>query len=245
MLRCAACLGRGDEEAALAVLDLQRDAADVAADRRPSLPQRLGHRQPEALADRLLDRDVGLRLEGVDLDRPDVVEVVEDLDVGVGVGVLEGVVEELPALGVVGRHRADQRELDARGLLLDHPVGVDHAHRVLPGIEARDLADQRPVDVDAELVADEGGVVGRQRHVLRRERVDRRRHDVARRRASSPPGTYCSMCQTVRRTRRSAAAAARSAPGSAPRGRCGSARSRPWRGPRRRVARRPAEGRGR
>ena len=31
--------------------------------------------------------DVGLRLEGVDLDRADVVEVVEDLDVGVAVGV--------------------------------------------------------------------------------------------------------------------------------------------------------------
>ena len=57
-------------------------------------------------------------------------------------------------------------------------VGVDHAHRVLPGVEARDLGDQRPVDVDPELVADEGGVVGREGHVLRRERVDRRRDDA-------------------------------------------------------------------
>ena len=57
-------------------------------------------------------------------------------------------------------------------------VGVDHADRVLPGVEAGDLGDQRPVDVDPELVADEGGVVGREGHVLRRERVDRRRDDA-------------------------------------------------------------------
>jgi hypothetical protein len=39
--------------------------------------------QAEALARRLLDDDVGVRLEGVDLDRADVVEVVEDVDVRV------------------------------------------------------------------------------------------------------------------------------------------------------------------
>src|SRR5215203_2343315 len=33
------------------------------------------------------------------------------------------------------------------------------------------------VAIDAELAADEGGVLGREGHVLRRERVDRRRHD--------------------------------------------------------------------
>src|ERR1700709_813167 len=96
-----ALLGGVDQEAGLAVCDLQWDAANVAADRRPPLPQRLGHGQAEALADRLLQADVGLRLEGVDLDRADVVEVVEDLDVGVALGVLEGVLEELPALRVI------------------------------------------------------------------------------------------------------------------------------------------------
>src|SRR5258708_680971 len=81
-------LGRGvDQVAADAILDLQGDSADVAGDRRAPLPERLGHRQPKALADRLLQADVGLRLEGVDLDRADVVEVVEDLDVGVALGV--------------------------------------------------------------------------------------------------------------------------------------------------------------
>ena len=51
-------------------------------------------------------------LEGVDLDRADVVEVVEDVDVGVAIGVRDGGVEVVPPLGVIGRHRADERELD-------------------------------------------------------------------------------------------------------------------------------------
>ncbi len=167
-----------DEVARLAVGDLQRDAADVAADERPALPQRLGDGQAEALARRLLDHDLGERLEGVDLDRADVVEVVEDVDVRVAVRVRERRVVEVPALGVVGRHRADERELHLRPLLLDQPVGVDHAERVLPRVEARDLADHRARRVDPELLADELRVLERQRHVLRRQRVDRRRHDV-------------------------------------------------------------------
>ena len=69
----------------------------------------------------------------------DVVEVVEDVDVRVAVGVRDGRVEVVPALGVVGGHRADQRELHVGPLLLDQPVGVDDAERVLPRVEARDL----------------------------------------------------------------------------------------------------------
>ena len=91
-------------------------------------------------------------------------------------GVVHGALEELPALGVVGRHRPDQRELEVREALLDHAVGVDDPERVLPGVEARDLEHQRPLDVEAELVDDVGGVLRRQRHVLRRQRVDGRRH---------------------------------------------------------------------
>ena len=113
-------------------------------------------------------------LEGVDLDRADVVEVVEDVHVRVAVGVGDRGVEEVPALGVIGGHRPDQGELHLGHLGLDRAVGVDHAERVLPGIEARDLAHQRPVDVDPELLADVGGVLGQQRHVLRRQRIDRR-----------------------------------------------------------------------
>ncbi len=177
-MRWAHSLDAGDEEAGDAVLDLQRDAADVAADERARLPDRLGDRQPEALAGGLLDQHVGVRLERVDLDRADVVEVVEDVYVRVAVGVGDRRVEEVPALGVVAGHRADQRELHLGHRLLDEAVGVDHAERVLPGVEARDLADQRPVDVDPELPAHERAVLGRERHVLRRQRVDRRRHHV-------------------------------------------------------------------
>ncbi len=82
-----ALVGGRDEEAGLAVLHLERDAAHVAADEGAPLPERLGHGEPEALAGGLLDHHVGLRLEGVHLDRPDVVEVVEDVDVRVPVRV--------------------------------------------------------------------------------------------------------------------------------------------------------------
>src|SRR5439155_23413106 len=52
--RFGALARRVDEPAGLAVLDLGDDPAHTSCDRRPRLPQRLGHRQPESLADRLL-----------------------------------------------------------------------------------------------------------------------------------------------------------------------------------------------
>ena len=55
-----ALLGRVDQEARIAVDDLQRDAANVPRHRGARLPQRLGHGQPEALLDGLLHHDVGL-----------------------------------------------------------------------------------------------------------------------------------------------------------------------------------------
>src|SRR5207342_1334751 len=66
-------LGGGDEISILPLDDLERNAAHVAADCRAALPERLRDRQAEALPDRLLHDQVGLRLEGVHLDRPDVV----------------------------------------------------------------------------------------------------------------------------------------------------------------------------
>ena len=168
---------RRDEPARLTVDDLIDDPARLAADGRPSLPERLAHRQAEAFPDRLLDHRGGVDLERVHLDRAHVVQVREDVDVRVARGVGDGLVVELPALRVVVRHRADERELDVRMLLLHEPVRVDHAERVLPRVEPRDLREQRPRDVDPELVDDVRGVLGRQRHVLRRERVDRRRPD--------------------------------------------------------------------
>src|SRR3954454_16136310 len=55
-----ALVGRPHEEAGAPVLHLERDAAHVAADERPSLPERLGHGEAEALARGLLDQHLGL-----------------------------------------------------------------------------------------------------------------------------------------------------------------------------------------
>ncbi len=54
------------------------------------LPERLGHRQAEPLADRLLQHRGRVNLEGVHLDRADVVQVREDEDVWVAGGRLDG-----------------------------------------------------------------------------------------------------------------------------------------------------------
>ena len=50
----------------LAGHDLVHDAADGAGDDRPSLPHRLGDREPEALGKALLRDDAGVALDGVD-----------------------------------------------------------------------------------------------------------------------------------------------------------------------------------
>ena len=216
--RLRALLGRVrvDEPAGLAVLDLRRrsrrrgsptvgrvfQSASVTVRPKPSL-------------DRLLDHGVRVHLEGVDLDRADVVQVREDVDVGVAVGVGDGAVVVVPALGVVVRHRADERELHVGMLGLDDPVGVDHAERVLPGVEARDLRQQRPLDVDPELVDDVGRVLGRERHVLRGQRVDRRRPDVGRRQARRRAARTPACGRSPRRSARATAAGSRARRGSA------------------------------
>ena len=113
------------------------------------------HGEPEALARGLLDHDVGQRLERVDLDRADVVEVVEDVDVRVAVGVRERRVVEVPALGVVGGHRADERELDVRPLGLDVRYASITPSGSFHGSKRETWQIIGPVDVDPELLADE------------------------------------------------------------------------------------------
>ena len=145
-------------------------------------PRRRSGRNPRASTS---GSHLGLRLEGVHLDRPHVVAVVEDLDVLVAVGVLHRRVEELPDRRVVGRHRPDQRELDLRHLLVTSG-SVDHPDRVLPRVEARHLAHQRAVHVMPNWSHTKAASSGRQRHVLRRQRVDRRRQQCGR---APAPGT--------------------------------------------------------
>ena len=116
--RLGALLGRIHEPARLAVDDLHDDAADASGHRRPPLPERFADGEAEALAGRFLQYDARVHLEGVDLDRADVVQVGEDEDVRVAVSVLQRAVVVVPALGIVVRHRADERELHLRHLLL-------------------------------------------------------------------------------------------------------------------------------
>ena len=121
-------------------------------------------------------------------------------------GVRDGLVVEVPALRVVVRHRADERELHVRVLLLA-PAGRRRSRRAGPSrVEARDLRQQRPLDVDPELVDDVRGVLGRERHVLRRQRVDRRRPDVARRQTRRRAARTRACGRSPRRSARATAA---------------------------------------
>src|SRR5450759_2492811 len=61
---------------------------------------------------------------------PDVVEVGQDEHVGVGTHVLDHLLEILPALRIVARHRSDESELHGGVLRLDGTVDVDDPQRV-------------------------------------------------------------------------------------------------------------------
>lgn len=161
-----------DEVAGHAVLDLQRNAADVAADGGPAHPQGLGDGEAEALAVGLLQDHVGLALEGVGLYRADVVDVGEDEDVRVAADMLDDLLEVVPALWVVARHGDDESQLHTGILGFDRSVHVYHAQRILPGVEARHLQQQGTLDVDAELAHDVGRFLAGEAHVLGRQRVD-------------------------------------------------------------------------
>ena len=104
------------------VLDLGGIPPTRPTSRRP-MPSTFRHRGAKP-RDRLLQHGRRVHLEGIDLDGADVVEVREDEDVRVACGVLDGLVVEVPALGVVVCHRADQAELQPR-VRLTHDPGVD------------------------------------------------------------------------------------------------------------------------
>jgi len=60
------------------------------------------------------------------------------------------VCEPQPPFRIVLRHRGDHEQLDVRDRFLDEAVGVDDAQRILPRIEATDLADHRAVRIERE-----------------------------------------------------------------------------------------------
>src|SRR5437763_3331738 len=78
-----ALLDARDQETGFAIGHLQGYSAHRAADQGPALPDRLGHRQTEPLTRGLLDHHIAMGLERVDLDRADIVQVVQYVDVRV------------------------------------------------------------------------------------------------------------------------------------------------------------------
>ena len=152
-VRCAAVLDGVDEVAVHAVVDLERDAAAAPADDRPALPQPFADGEPEALAQRLLDHDVGRALERVDLHAADLLDVREQVDVGVAGARVVGELPVVEALGVVGRHRAREHELHVGNSLAHDAVRLDDADRVLPRVEPAHLHDRAGRAGDAVLLA--------------------------------------------------------------------------------------------
>ena len=110
---------------------------------------------------------IGLRLKRVYLYRTDIVEVVENVYIGIPMRILIGLLEVIPALWIVRCHRSNQGQLKLGDLFCDSSVGINYSQRVFPRVEARDLTDHRPIDVDAKLIADIGGVLRSEGHILR------------------------------------------------------------------------------
>ena len=204
MVRCRALLDRVDEVAVLAVADLQHDAAGAAADDRPALPEPLAHGEAEALAQRLLDHDVGDALERVDLHVP-TCWMFESRWMSRSPARAASVsLPDLEALGVVGGHRAREHELRVGHLLAHDAERLDDADRVLPRVVAAHLAHDRPVRCrcrTAGVISWQNGIG--ELEVLHRQRVDARRrvHDVVHRRATRAR-TRASSTPTRRGARR-------------------------------------------
>ena len=104
-------LDGGDEIAATPVLDLERDPADVAADERPALPS-----ASETVSPKPSRVDFWITTSASDWKAltsiaPTLEKLLRMWMSGVAVRVRQRRVVEVPALGVVGRHRADEREL--------------------------------------------------------------------------------------------------------------------------------------
>ena len=113
------------------------------------------------------------------------------------------------------------------------------------GSKRETCVSMRPLDVDPELVDDVRRVLGRKRHVLRRQRIDRRRPDVAGRQALRLRHVLAHVedRRVVAPDRR--AAGSRTPLGSGSRSRCARARSSAPSTRRSSRSSRPAAGRGR
>ena len=151
--------------------NLQRYAADGAGHHGLFLPQPFGHRQPEALLERLLNNDRRAALKGVDLERRPRRQV-QDMDVRVAVGHLFDLFQNRSALGVVLCAPAGQDQLAARNEFLHLLIGLNHADRVLQPVKAGDLGNDGPLGINVEFLQHVANLLRLQFPVLLRQRVD-------------------------------------------------------------------------
>ncbi len=165
---------RVHEEAGQSFLDLEPDPSHGPRHHRLLLPHRLRHHQPEALSDGFLHDDGRRPLQGVHPQVVDAVQVREDVDVGVAIPMLVREVEVLHALGIVVCERADEHELEPVDISARQPKPVNDAQWIFPGIEPRNLTDDRAGGIDGKTAHDLESQLLRQGRVLDRHRVDRR-----------------------------------------------------------------------
>jgi hypothetical protein len=148
-----------EQYSALAVRDLILDPAGLGRHHRARLPHRLGHGQPEPLGDALLRDHPCVTLKRVDDDCVLVGIVHPDRrEVDAGTELLwqalprgDRAAQDLLALGVVGDSFhcwAGVEEVRARGVGDVLGEALDHAQRILEGVPARDLEDERVVPAE-------------------------------------------------------------------------------------------------
>src|SRR5438270_11928602 len=122
------------------VHDLLGQPADEATDHRLALPHRLGGTQAERLAHGLLQHDGGRALQRIDLQRGVGWQLAYD-DVRIGLRGLAQLAEDLQAVRFAARGPGENETYVV--MLLDQPVGVDDAQRILGRGEGADLYEQR------------------------------------------------------------------------------------------------------
>ncbi len=96
-----------------------------------------------------MNHNVASPLEDIHLHASDPGDVGEDEKVGIKRALFLRFIEKLPSFGIVARHCANQRKLNAPKLLLHQPVGLDNPHWVFPRVEARHLKEERAIRVHA------------------------------------------------------------------------------------------------
>lgn len=111
-------------------------------------------------------------MKGIHLHASPAGQVCEHKQIRIVRGFLFHPIQTLPPFRVVPGHGADEHELHCGKVLFDQAIGMHHAERILPRIKARDLQKQRPDRIHTGIRNDAAAQIGRQLHVLGRQRID-------------------------------------------------------------------------